>query len=460
MKTSLKWLIAAGLSVALVGAWLTASAMSSNKVAQMLNSTASQGLSDASFKIRNLHHQAGWFSSQGDLELAYVDKCNPLTGDDVTWVQVEYKLSHLLLPTSLMRFEWTLQPTGDAKAAFEKVFQGKVALSGKGHLRAGQSFDTDLNLPALTLHSAESHFEMAPTKGFISVKGNSLLVEISSDKTKIKGNGQTLEIQQVNLSVDLDNRQNGTGTSSIRFGKINGSDLTLEGLKITSKAQESHDRLSMSLSYNLDKAAYQQHWLSDLAISYAINGLHSESVNKLIALSGTSCGFQHMTSDEELQMRAALKSLLLQGLSTGFTTLTAKLEDGKLEGKLMLDLHQNDSGRVELGQHLKLLGVLQVDGQVLSPDQQKSIVDIGFAKPSAQGLVSSIDYSNSQLKLNDKDFNSPMVEMMLTELENKINDWLDNVHPQHKNSPMVDWTPELPEADPPAAESPSPATDS
>ena len=459
MKTSSKWIAAAALAVALVGAWITASAMSSHKVTQMLQTAVTQGWPDSNFKIRNLQHQAGWFTSHGQLELAYVDKCNPLSGEDTTWMQVSYNMSHLLLPSSLMRFDWTMQPTGEAKASFEKIFQGTVAFSGAGHMRLGQSFDTDLNLPALSVSSSGSHFEMAPTKGFVSISGDGLSMDIASPKTNFRGRGQALEIQQVQFSVDLDNRKFGTGISSISFGKISGSDLTLEGMKLTSKAQQHDGRYSMSLSYNMDKAAYQQYQMTDMAVSYALNGLHSDSVAKLIALSGVSCGFQNMTNEEEQQMRGAVKTLLMQGLSTGLTTVNAKVKDGKIEGKFMLDMSPNESDRLELNQHLKVQGHLQVEGSVLSADQRKAVLDVGFAKASPQGLMASLQYADRALKLNDKDVNSPMVGMMLSELENKLNDWLNNTSKSRANASLESIWPVLSEADMPAAEAPAAASD-
>ncbi len=458
MNTTTKWAAAGILSATLVGGWLTASAMSSNKVADMLNMAAKQGAwPDSDFKIRNLNHQAGMFSSQGDLELAYVDKCSPSSSDNITWVQVKYNMSHLVLPTSLMRFDWSLQPTGEAKAAFEKVFQGSVALTGAGHVRLGQTLDTDLNLPALSVTSPDSHFEMSPTKGFVSLSKEGLTIDINNDKTSYRGGGKALELQQVNFNVDLDNRKTGTGSSTISFGKVSASDLTLEGLKLISKAQHTDDRYSVSLSYNLAKAAYQQHRLSDLAISYAVNGMHGESVTKLIALSGVSCGFQNMTNEEEQQMRGALKTILTQGMSTGFTQLNAKLENGKVEGQLMVELAKSAQGHVSLAQHLKVLGDLKVEGQILSAEQQKSIVDVGFAKATPQGLMASVQFANQKLLLNDKDFNSPMVTMMLSELDNKIQHWFEHGSRPRDNNPLEELMSELPDADLPAEEAPPPA---
>lgn len=459
MNTNTKWVAAGILSASLVGAWLTASAMSSNKVADMLNQAATQGgWSESGLKIRNLHHQAGMFSSQGDLELAYVDKCSPAAGDTTTWMQVKYNMSHLLLPTSLMRFDWSLQPTGEAKAAFEKVFQGTVALTGSGHVGMGQSVDTDLNLPALSVTSSGSHFEMSPTKGLVRVSGDALSIDIRSEKTNYRGGGQALELQQVNFNVDLDNRKTGTGTSTISFGKVSASDLTLEGLKLISKAERTDGRYNMSVSYNLAKAAYQQHRLSDLALSYALNGLHGDSVTKLIELSGVSCGFQNMTNDEELQMRSALKTILTQGMSTGFTQINAHLENGKVQGQLMLDLTPGTQGDVSVAKHLKVKGNLNVEGQILSAEQQKSIVDVGFAKATPQGLVASIQLSDQKLLVNDKDFNTPMLAMMLSELDNKLNAWLNNTSRQAENTAIDALMPPLTEVELPSAETPATTT--
>ena len=123
----------------------------------------------------------------------------------------------------------------------------------------------------------------------------------------------------------------------------------------------------------------------------------------------------------------------------------------------MLELAKSAQGHVSLAQHLKVLGDLKVEGQILSAEQQKSIVDVGFAKATPQGLMASVQFANQKLLLNDKDFNSPMVTMMLSELDNKIQHWLEHGSRPRDNNPLEELISELPDADLPAEEAPPPA---
>ena len=450
MSHTKKWGLT-GLAILLVsGAWAGAAAWSSHQVNSLLHHAAQNGWPDSSIRIRNLSHQAGWFTSSGHVELAFVDKCSHADSQP-TWLEVHYNMSHQLSPTSMMQFEWRLQPTGDDKLAFEKIFEGTIALNGQGHMRFDQSIDTDLHLPALSSTSAKRHWQLSPTAGFIHVGSDKLTLDVHTDLVSLRGQGDAVNVHQLNIQLDLDSQQHGTGNSAISFAKIEDSDLSLEGLKLSSKAHRQDGRFSMNMAYTLDKASYQQHQLSDLTVTYVVNGLHADSVSQLIALSGATCGFQNLTRNEHQQMRSALKTLLTQGLSTGFSQLHAKVSGGEVHAQLMFDLGKSDTDTVELSQHLQAQGSLTMNGQVLTAEQQQSMLDVGFAKPSAKGLQASLHYAANKLLLNDKPYDSSLVPMMLREMDNSLNAFLNNERQDHAHM-LQSLLPAISEAEMPSAD--------
>ena len=452
MSYTKKWGLT-GLAILLVsGAWAGAAAWSSHQVGNLLHQAAENGWPDSNIKVRNLNHHAGWFHSEGDVELALVDKCN--STQKITWVQVHYEMAHLLLPTSMMQFQWTLQPTGDDKASFEEIFQGTVALNGSGHMRFDQSFDTDIHLPSLSSNAVGRHMQITPTSGFIRWGSDKLNLAISTDQITVRGQRQAVNIQQLQFHVDLDSQQQGTSTSAISFAKIDGEDLNLEGLKLSSTTQRQDGRFDMQLAFTLNRASYQKRQLADLKVAYELSGLHADSVRQLIALSGASCGFQNLTRDEHQQTRVALKALLTQGFKMGLSNLSGKLEGGQLQAQFMLDLAKSDSDAVQLSQYLKAQGHLSFDSHMLNSEQEQSLLDAGFTKPSANELKASLNYAAQQLTLNDKPFNSPLVPMMLSELDKALNAYLNQ--DQTNTTKILDTLlPVIPEADMPSADSPS-----
>ena len=449
MSLAKKWGLIGLATLSVLGAWAGAAAWSSHQVNSLLQHAAQNGWPDSSIKVRNLNHHAGLFNSSGEVELAYIDKCS--SADQPIWVQVQYDMSHVLLPTSMMQFEWRLQPTGENKLAFEKIFAGTVALNGSGHMRLDQSFDTDLHLPALSSNTAGNHWEISPTVGFVRIGDDQFFLDVTTDRLSLRGNGDAVNAHQLNIHLDLDNHHHGTGNSAISFAKIEGSDLSLEGLKLSSKAQRQDGRYSMKMAYSLNKAHYKQHHLNDMNVAYVMNGMDADSVSQLIALSGATCGFQNLTRDEHQQMRSALKTLLTQGFSAGLSNLHAKVEGGEVQAQLMFDVAKSDADTVQLSQHLQAQGSLTMNGQVLNAEQQQSMLDVGFAKPSAKGLQANLHYAANKLLLNDKPFESPIVPMMLTELDKRLNAFLNNE--RHDNAQMLQsLLPAIPEADMPSAD--------
>ena len=106
--------------------------------------------------------------------VTFVDKHGDVDISDpnTPWMQIQYEMSHLILPTSLARFEWKLQPQLKDKPNFDEIFPKDFALTGKGVIGLGGSYSSTFLLPAFEIAKSDSLLNIASTQGFVKSADN------------------------------------------------------------------------------------------------------------------------------------------------------------------------------------------------------------------------------------------------------------------------------------------------
>ena len=435
--------IAAGVVLLLVASWLGASIYVGKRTEAELQNAVKASTLSRSYRLRNLNHQGGLFSSSGQVELAMVDAC--ARGEQPSeWftAQVSYQLSHLIGPMSLLRAEWSVTPTGDAKAAFEKLFNGQAKLEGKGRLRLSGALESDLNLPAMSAITDGETMTVSPSTGSIALGKDKMDFDWKTSKIAYRGNGWAMEIEGFGMKSDLVSVSRGLGSFSMEAAKFGNSSLSAEGLKLAMDVNEKGDRLDMRLTPSVKMMSVSGKQFEDLLLEMAVTGMHAKSVEQLIELSDKSCYFRSLTMEESSQMRASLRKLVFEGLSAGIPKLTGKLDGGALNGSLMVGFGKTTGDSFELEKVLTSRGELSLTGKNMKAEDTKSLVTMGFATTIPDGIKSSFDYEAGILKVNGKVFDATLFGNVLKGANVAINGLLSD-----KPEPRMSVVLPEPEAD-------------
>ncbi len=442
--------IAAGVVLLLVGSWLGASIYVGKRTEAELQSAVKASTLSRSYRLRNLNHQGGLFSSSGQVELAMVDACTR-GGEPSEWftAQVSYQLSHLISPLSLLRAEWSVTPTGEAKAAFEKLFNGQARLEGKGRVRLSGALESDLNLPAMSAISDGESLTVSPSAGSIALSKDKMDFDWKTSRIAYRGNGWAMEIEGFGMNSDLVSVSRGLGKFSMEAAKFGNSSLSAEGLKLAMDVNEKGDRLDMRLTPSVKMMSISGKQFEDLLLEMAVTGMHAKSVEQLIELSDKSCYFRSLTMEESSQMRASLRKLMFEGLSAGIPKLTGKLDGGTLDGSLMIGFGKTTGDTFELEKVLTSRGELSLTGKNMKAEDTKSLVTMGFATTIPDGIKSSFDYGAGILKVNGKVFDATLFGNVLRGANSAINAMLTDK--LEERVPVVFPEPELEAEDAPDA---------
>jgi len=385
--------------------WLGLSFYSVGKIASELELMSSQPDPKSSFRFKSLQHQSGFLSSKGDVLVTVLDKQGDenISDPNTPWMQVQYEISHLILPTSLARFEWRLQPQLKDKPNFDEIFPKDFALTGKGVIGLGGSYSSTFLLPSFEIAKTDSLLNVAATQGFVKSADKFFQFNLANDKIIYRGSNESLQLDSLSLSMDMTNTQKGIGSSDISVQKISTSSATLEGFKIAAESSVAQQKLDVRLTQSLQKASFMNQTLSNLQADWIVGGLHDQSADKLIQLMDATQGFQSITAGEDQLMRQAIKVIFLNGWKLGLSRFKAETEGGGVQGQLMLELEPDAGGQLNFEKNLKLNGEFKVNGQLLTAEQQDMLVKLGMAVKTAEGLQATVNLAQGKLKLNGKD---------------------------------------------------------
>jgi hypothetical protein len=428
-------LILSGVLVGLLLIWLGLSFYSVGRVANELNLLVSQPDPKSSLRFKNLQHQTGFLSSKGDVLVSLVDKYNDENNTDANavWMQIKYDVSHVILPTSLARFEWRLQPQPEDKAKFEEIFPKDFALTGHGSVSPTGSYSSTLFLPAFEISQSGELLNVAATQGYIKMSDKHFQFDWATDKLNYRGAGQAVQIDVFNIHIDMSDTLKGIGSSSVSMQKISTSSATLEGLKIAADSAVAQNKLDVRLTQSLQRVSFMNQTLSNLEAEWVVGGLHDQSAEKLIQLMDLSQGFKNMTAEEDKSMREAVKVLLINGWKVGLSKLNAQADGGAVQGQLLLELQADAGGQIDLEKNLKLNGEIKVSGQLLTPDQQNMLMKLGMAVKTAEGLQANVSMTQGKLKFNGKENEAVNLQAELRKEQSRLEAFLSG-SPQHSQN--------------------------
>ena len=373
---------------------------------------------DGALRIRNLAHDAGWFSSRGAMDVEWLNQCSEDAADPVV-VRVDYAASHVPGLRGLTRFEWSAAPAGAPGAPWQEMLRGGK-LSGQGHVSFAGTLVSDMQLPELGLLARGESLQVAPSQGYLEISGRALRFDWVFDRMVARGNGRALEAKQISLHLDLSDCALGMGGVTLGLESLSTETVALQGLRLSSHTSQSDDRLDSKFTQSVKSLQFQGRSLNDLALVAEIKGLHTASLVAISRIVGETCAMRNATLGEQQQLRAAVKKLLLSGLSVGIPSLQGGGMEGSLEGDLLLTLAPSPGDDVLLATQLSSSGNITAKGRLMPPDQREYALSTGLVRELPDGVQASFDYGAGVLKVSGKTMDGAMVQLGLQ----KFDAWL------------------------------------
>ncbi len=451
-------LASAAGAFALGAAWLGASYYSSSRIDAEIKAFAALPSAQTGVRIVDLQHKAGFPTSTGTVRFQPQINDPSVAPGDVPIIEASYSLSHLLMPTSAARVTWTLKPTGMVDSILTMVLGSPLQIKGDGRLTYGGGIDTKFALPEIAVSQDGMNINSAPVTGHLAAAGKALEFGLALDKLSASGNGETVNLTKLALDLDVADRTQGLGTTSLTFDKFSATDGSAEGYRHLTEVSRKGDEIEISNSDTLDKLVVAGQTLSDLELKLAIGKLDAASLLEISTLASETDGLQTMTPDQNTRLRKSLRTLVAKGVSIGIPALSGTVGKGSFKGEMLVELRPapSASGPVVLAPRLAASGNLVVKGDIIPAEQAQMAISSGAVKSGPDGLKAEFRFADGVLKANGAPVDASSVQMALGMADSTINDILDG-KPLMPAPAMDAPAAEAPLAEAPSAEAPAAA---
>jgi len=458
--------IALGSIAVLAAGWTGAGMYAGRVAADQMRTFASGTPMGPGVTIAAARHETGLFESGGRFEVRFDEHCDPSPADGANFaLQVEYRLSHRALPGSMMRFEWTMTPAGEAGAMLSKVTDGALRLEGQGTVSYARALASTLAMPEIVLGSGAQALRISPGNGRFTLAGGALGLQWKTDRIAGRGAGKALEVTNLGIDADLQDAARGTGSMTLSVERVGTGFGTVEGFRLVSAAVARGDRTDVTINPSLRSLTAPGQKASDLSMEVSVRDMHTASLETIQRISRESCSFRLLKPEEARQLRVAVRTLLTSGLALGVDSIRGTIGEGSLEGFLKVELKkaapapaavaEADAVAVDLSRLLSSRGEIMLKGNAVTAQQREMAVGMGIASAQPGGLKAAFDYADGILKVNGRVFDAGPLQVALSAADRRLNTFLGVALPVERApagalqpaepAPMAD------EAPPPAA---------
>jgi uncharacterized protein YdgA (DUF945 family) len=430
----------ARIGVALLGgvavvaaAWAGGSIYAGRGVASELRGLAERDASASSVSIAAARHDTGLFSSAGSFEVRFDEHCSAPGDTGRAALKVDYRVSHLLRPGSMMRFDWTAVPAGEVGALLAKATNDALRMEGQGTVSYSREVASSLAMPELALGSGQEAMRVSASSGQVKLAGNALGLQWKTERIAGRGAGNALELVNLGLDIDLKDRTRGTGSVALSIDRVGTGFGSAEGFRLVTAAAERGDRTDVTITPSLRTLLASGQKAGDLSMQVSLRDLHTASLEAIQRIGSETCGFKSLKPEEEQRLRAAVRTALTGGLSLGIDGVKGTIGDGSLEGFLKVELKKaaaavaattGEPAAIDLATLLGASGELVVKGSMVNAQQRQMAVSMGFATEVQGGLKAAFEYSDGLLKANGRAFDAGALQVALATADRRLNTFL------------------------------------
>jgi len=422
IATTTTTLIALGIA-----AWAGLAYSTGGKVEEALRSMAApapDAAAASAWRVADLEHARGVLASSGQFRVIYED------GEDRLPFLVTYSVDHKALPASAASFSWKLQPEGPLAADLKSTAGTDVQVTGTGTIAYSGSVSSDFQLPAVSTRSEGRSLSITASTGTARYDDTRLEAQWTLDQLTMRGKGEALEVRGTKVSFDVDHATGSQALARLSVDRIDTAVGSFEGLDLTAESRRNADRMDTTVSQSLRRIEAMGQAFSDLQLKWEVNGLHAESLEKLVLLAQHSGDSMSLTLKERLAAAEAIETLLNKGFSFGMPTLTGKGRDGGVEASFKITLAAAQGEQTALADRVQSSGTASVKGALLSPEQVEMATNSGFAVTQGDTLTTGYQYARGLLKVNDRELDASFIDAALFRADEQLQVLLSSMKTQ------------------------------
>jgi len=407
-----------------VGAWSGAGIYAGVHVEKTLIAFINQLPERSPMRVVDLKHNRGLMASSGQFTIHYADpQAQGTNRPDLVTAVVNYEVDHLMSWTYMAEFTWHLTPADAFGENLKTLFGTNFNVSGQGTVDWQGATQSDFAAPALRYEQGTDLLALGPWQGDMLMNGPIFNLFIESPAVDIQSQDTFLKVTNMSFKVDLTDRLNGVGASTLKIEDVSFPTTNVQGFTFKASNELNQGFLNFEVEKQIKKVEFVGQTVTDVDVALSVKHLNQQSINELSNVLNQTGNFDNLTAEQQQIVQAATVRLIEDGFAVSIPKLQAQTERGMIEGSSVFNLSANtvDPNVFDAAKQVKAEGKLTVARMIMPPEYEGLVQMLGLATRSDKGLQSQFSFVDGKLLVNGRNID---VNMQLQRINQAMTDFL------------------------------------
>lgn len=388
-----------------LGTWSGAGIYAGVQVEKELMTFIDQLPSRSPMRVVDLKHDRGLMSSTGQFVVRYSDpQAQGENRPDLVTAVMNYGVDHHASWEHLATFTWRLTPTDRFGEKLKALFATDFNVSGQGTINWQGVAQTDFSAPPLRYEQGTDTLAFGPWQGDMLINGPIFNFLIQSPAVDIQSQDTFLKIKNMSFKVNLVDRLNGVGASTLNIEDISFPTTTVQGLEFKASNTLDQGYLNFEIEKKINKVEFVGQTITNVDLLLMFKHLNQQSMIELSNVMNETGNFDNLTTRQQEIVQAATIRLIQDGFEFALPKLQAQTERGMIEGHAVFNLAANlaNPNAFDAAKQVKAEGRLTI-ARLIMPSEYEGLVQLlGLATRSDKGLESQFLFVDGKLLVNGR----------------------------------------------------------
>ena len=388
-----------------LGAWSAAGVYAGVQVEKELITFIDQLPSRSPMRVVDLKHDRGLMNSSGQFMVRYSDpQAQGVNRPDLVTAVMNYEVDHHVSWEHLATFTWRLTPTDAFGEKLKALFATDFNVSGQGTINWQGVAQTDFAAPALRYEQGNDILVLGPWQGDMLIEGPIFNFLIQSPAVDIQSQDTFLKVKNMSLKVDLADRFNGVGASTLNIEDISFPTTKVQGLMFKASNTLDQGYLNLEIEKKINKVEFVGQTVTNVDLVFMLKHLNQQSMIELSNLMNENGNLDNLTTTQQEIVQAAIIRLIQDGFELALPKLQAQTERGMIEGNAVFNLAANvaNPNACDAAKQVKAEGKLTVARMIMPSEYEGLVQLLGLATRTYKGLESQFLFDDGKLLVNGR----------------------------------------------------------
>lgn len=364
------------------------------------------------FRLTNKTHHASIFSSKGEFDINYENRCN---GEFEQIGRVNYEIKHVPFSNDQLFFRVSPSRSVSSRVYFDLPAEEVFLVKGSGSVDSVGDIDASFESAPVKWVNGESgdFYNLARFQGTYATQGKieRILSAVSREVIASTDSGEkTAEVVLVNGKINK--KSSSIFTLGVSAEKIKSQTFFSKNPSITITSEAEDNSINISSSIASELVSYEGNPLEKVRVDSSFKINDADSLKKLTSIINSTCQGRFIDEESRVELRLLATKIVDGGVSLGIQPIYWDGPRGKFEGRVDATVKKvidQNTGLPDFKRGITITAGFEADDLYQKAVFFDSLTNAGFAKLADGKIKMNVTHGDLITRVNDNRVTSTQI---------------------------------------------------